>query len=204
MRIHKNHACACWPQYFLDLLSQTIGPLSHQTPKICLDTIRQIFALLFFSFFTLLHYFYITCWPSVSPTPGTKGSLLPFRASVSVAAVEPEGAADLVQEVILCLCLLSRWLAHSSSFSGQALAFIPDSSLSLIHHNWSIGKSCQHYPSKYVQNQVPSYHIHAHLLTTCKPASPPASWCGLPDSTPLPPLPPSVCFPRESEHSCTS
>ena len=53
---------------------------------------------------------------------------------MTAVAAESAEDADLVQEMVLCLCLLSTWLLHSSRCSGPALEVIPDFSLSLLRH----------------------------------------------------------------------
>lgn len=126
--------------------------------------------------------------------PGAKGGFLPFHSFTCAAAAESEGGADLVHEMILYLRLLSKWLFHSSSFSGQALKSLL-TPLFLLYLTANASENPAN-PTLYLES-------HAFLSRPWSPPSPshyhpPHYGNGLPGGAQLPLTPTSTVFSNNS------
>lgn len=167
------------------VLSQTTGPLGSQKPRICSDTIRQIFALLFcsFSLFSIA-----STWPADNvwgPMPGAKGSFLLFHSFMCVAAIKSEESRKT-------WCM--RWFyIFAFSANGYSILLVSQakplkSGMTTLFFSYATSNPSENpfkpYPSKYIQNWMLSYHIHGPTWT--EPSSPPILWQWPPRWSPAP------------------
>ena len=108
---------------------------------------------------------------------------------VTVPAVESEEDADVAQEMVLYLHVLSTCLLHPAKCSGQTLEIIPASSLSVLYHLRSMRQPCQLPLLKIDPESDPVSPLHGHPWS--KP-SPPSYAMATASQVPPPKQDPSV------------